>query len=230
MVQALGTGGRSIRTIPNYSAASCRRRATAACSSNRVCAHRRARKLDSAAVTSVAHTYFLLGDYQQALAWYPAGIRFYLDAAAMAADGRETEAAELLAHRSLLAPLVDSLRLCLIGDYDRSTQVVMHALESEPAPEPEIRFYLARHLARAGAADGALKTIRDLVEAGFFCSTALREDPWLKPLARLSGFDEVLNAVLRREAEARTAFEAADGSRVLSNAADRPALVVAGPE
>ena len=195
-----------------------------------VCAHRRARKLDSAAVTSVAHTYFLLGDYQQVLAWYPAGSRFYLDAAALAADGRETEAAELLAHRRLLAPLVDSLRVCLNGDHDRSIQIVREALESEPAPEPEIRFYLARHLARAGAADGALKTIRDLVEAGFFCSTALREDPWLKPLARLSCFDDVLNAVLRREAEARTAFEAADGNRVLSNAAERPALVVATPE
>ena len=67
-------------------------------------AHRRARRLDSKAVTSVAHTFFLLGDYQRTLEWYPPGSRFYLDVAALAAAGRETEAAELLAQRSFGAP------------------------------------------------------------------------------------------------------------------------------
>jgi len=184
-----------------------------------LCAHQRARMLDSRVVTSVAHTYFLLGEYQRTLEWYPPGSRFYLDAAALAALGREPEAAELLVHRSFLAPLVESLRFCLQGDHARSIQIIQHAFAGKPTPEPEIKFYLARHLARDGAEHDALNTIHDLVATGFVCSTALRGDPWLKPLSRLSDFSGVLDAVRRREAETRAAFQAADGNRVISMAA-----------
>ncbi len=179
-------------------------------------AHQRARMLDSRAVTSVGHTYFLLGDYERTLEWYPPGSRFYVDAAALAAAGREAEAADLLVDRCLLAPLVESLRFCLHGDHSSSIEVIKRAFGSIPPPDPEIKFYRARHLVRDGAEQDALNAIRDLVSGGFFCSTALRNDPWLKPLLRLSGFSGVLDAVLRREAEAREAFEAADGKRVLS--------------
>ena len=37
----------------------------------------------------------------------------------------------------------------------------------------------------------------------------------MPPLARLPQFDEVLEEVLRREAETRAAFQAADGARIL---------------
>jgi DNA-binding winged helix-turn-helix (wHTH) protein/tetratricopeptide (TPR) repeat protein len=180
-------------------------------------AHQRARSLDARTVTSVAHTYFLLGDYERTLEWYPPGSRFYLDAAVMAVTGREADAAQLLEDRSLLAPLVESLRFCLQGDHASSIGVAMRAIESE-TPDPEIRFYLARHLARDGAGRQALETINNLAGEGFFCSTALRNDSWLKPLALLPGYGGVLDAVLRREAEARAAFEAAEGNRVLPKA------------
>lgn len=179
-------------------------------------AHQRARRLDSRAVTSVAHTFFLLGDYERTLEWYPLGSRFYLDAAALAAAGRETEAAELLAQRRFGAPMVHSLRFSLQGNPARGIEVVKCALELKPTPDPEIKFYLARQLARDGAEADALKSIHDLVAEGFFCSTALRRDPWLRPLCRLPAFRDVLDAVLRREAEARAAFQGAGGDRVLS--------------
>jgi hypothetical protein len=61
-----------------------------------------------------------------------------------------------------------------------------------------------------------LETIRGLVSEGFSCSTALQRDPWLQPLSRLPEFPDVLDAVLCREGEARAAFLAANGNRVLS--------------
>ena len=179
-------------------------------------AHERARMLDPRAVTSVAHTYFLVGDYQRTLEWYPPGSRFYLDAAALALAGRETEAAELLAHRSSLTPLVQSLGCCLTGDHAGCMTIAKRALESERAPEPEIRFYLARHLARSGAERDALNTLRRLADAGFVCSTAMRVDPWLNPLSRLPDFGDVMRRVVQRESEAKLAFEAANGNRILS--------------
>jgi tetratricopeptide (TPR) repeat protein len=164
----------------------------------------------------VAHTFFLLGDYQRTLEWYPPGFRLYLDVAALAAAGRETEAAELFGQRSATSPMVDALHFSLQGDPVKSIEIVKRALELKPTPDPEIKFYLARQLARDGAEADALQAVYDLVTGGFFCSTALRRDPWLRPLSRLPGFRDVLDAVLRREAEARAAFEAAGGHRVLS--------------
>jgi hypothetical protein len=58
--------------------------------------------------------------------------------------------------------------------------------------------------------------MRELVTEGFFCSTALQCDSWLRPLSRLPDFKGVLDVVLTCEAEARAAFEAAGGHGVLS--------------
>ena len=183
-------------------------------------AHQRARRLDSRIVTSVAHTFFLLGDYERALEWYPPGARFYMDLAALAAAGRETEAAELLGRRGCpggqFPAMIESLRFSLQGDHARSLEIVRQALAVGPRWDPEGTFYLTRQLARDGAHADALKAIHDLVTEGFFCSTALQCDPWLRPLSLLPGFQDVLDEVLGREADAKAAFQAAGGDQALS--------------
>jgi DNA-binding winged helix-turn-helix (wHTH) protein/tetratricopeptide (TPR) repeat protein len=182
-------------------------------------AHHRARRLDPKIVTSVAHTFFLLGDYERTLEWYSLGFRYYLDLAAMAAAGREAEAAELLGRRSFpggpFPAMMESLRCSLQGDHAGSLAILRQAL-AVPTADPESKFYLARQLARDGEHAEALKTIRDVATEGFFCSTALRCDAWLRPLSRLPDFQDVLEEVLGREADARAAFQAAGGDRVLS--------------
>ncbi len=180
-------------------------------------AHHRARLLDSRAGTSVAFTFFLMGDYERTLEWYPRGFPFYLDLAALAGAGRELEAAEALGQRSFPGEaLLDSLRLSLQGDHAGSIAIAKASLSKNAEDDPEGNFYLARHLARGGAHADALKTIRDLVAQGFFCSTALRCDPWLRPLSLLPDFQDVLDEVLRHEADAAAAFRAAGGDKVLS--------------
>lgn len=178
-------------------------------------AHQQARALDSKAVTSVAHTHFLLCDYQRALEWYPPGAFFYMDAAAIAAAGRVADALALLEHRTLLAPLVQSLRFCLQGENEKSIAVAMAALNGGATPDPEIRFYLARHLAWDGARRDALDAIRALAGAGFCCSHAMRRDPWLETIRSLPDFEDVLGLVEEREQEARSAFQGADGNRAV---------------
>jgi tetratricopeptide (TPR) repeat protein len=187
-----------------------------------VAAHQRARRLDSKAVTSVAHTYFLKGDYARALESYGATTGYYLDAAILALTGREAEAAALLVRRHFsgvrtgwMRTLIASLGAWLEGDHALSAKLVRQAL-AQPARDPEVKFYLARHLARDGSHTEALETIRGLVSEGFSCSTALQRDPWLQPLSRLPEFPDVLDAVRCREAEATAAFLAANGNRVLS--------------
>jgi hypothetical protein len=79
-----------------------------------------------------------------------------------------------------------------------------------------MKFYLTRQLARDGAHADALQAIHDLASEGFFCSTALRRDPWLRRLSRLPGFHDVLDEVLRRESGAKALFQAAGGDKALS--------------
>jgi hypothetical protein len=143
-----------------------------------------------------------------------------LDLAALAATGREAEAIELLGRRSSsggqFSAMIDSLRFFLQGDQVRSLEIARQALATHPAWDPEIKFYLVRQLARDGAHADALQAIHDLVAEGFFCSIVLQRDPWLRPLSRLPDYRDVLDVILRRESEARAAFEAAGGNRVLS--------------
>ncbi len=183
-------------------------------------AHHRARRLDSRIATGVAHTFFLLGDYERTLEWYHLGPGYYLDLAALATAGREAEAVELLGRRSVpggqFPAMMDSLRFCLQGDHATSIKILRQALAVRPTKDPEAKFYLARQLARDGEHAEALSTIRDLATEGFVCSTALRGDPWLQPLSRLPDFQNVLDKVLELEADARAAFHSAGGDRVLS--------------
>ena len=171
-------------------------------------------------MTSVAFTFFLLGDYERALEWYPPGTRYYLDLIAHAAAGREAEAAELLAQRHFPPdknPEFEALRRSLAGDHAGSIDVVKQALAPPPVLlDPEATFYLARQLAFDGAHADALRTIQKLAAEGFFCSTALHNDPWLRPLSLLPDFQDVRDAVLSREADVRASFEAANGDRVLA--------------
>jgi eukaryotic-like serine/threonine-protein kinase len=183
-------------------------------------AHHRSQRLDSGIVTSVAHTFFLLGDYQRALELYPPGALFYMDLAALAAAGREAEATELLGRRTSpgghFPAMIDSLRFSLQGDHTRSLEVVRQALAVRTTLDLESKFYLVRQLARDGAHVDALKAVRDLAAEGFFCSTALQRDPWLRPLSLLPDYKDVLDVVLSREADARAAFETAGGPQVFS--------------
>jgi hypothetical protein len=111
--------------------------------------------------------------------------------------------------------MMESLRCSLQGDHAGSLAILRQAL-AVPTADPESKFYLARQLARDGEHAEALRTIRDLATEGFFCSTAVRCDPWLRPLSRLPDFRDVLDEVLGREADAKAAFQAAGGDRVLA--------------
>ena len=95
-----------------------------------IAAHHRARRLDSRAVTSVAHTFFLKGDYERALESYGAAAGYYLDAAILTLTGQRGEAAELLARRhssgvraGWMRTLMDSLRALLEGEQAKSAQL-----------------------------------------------------------------------------------------------------------
>jgi hypothetical protein len=66
--------------------------------------------------------------------------------------------------------------------------------------------------------------LEQLAASGYFCSTAVRADPWLVPLSRLASYRELLDVALAREAAAQAQFEEAGGARVLSDAESKSAI------
>src|SRR5207244_1331167 len=88
-------------------------------------AHTRAQNLDQNLLTSVAHTYFLLGDYEKTLACYGTNLGFYLDCAALVAMGDREQALARLRYREesggatgSVRAIMRSLRCYLEGDFE----------------------------------------------------------------------------------------------------------------
>jgi DNA-binding winged helix-turn-helix (wHTH) protein len=183
-------------------------------------AHRRALQLDPGIHTSVAHTYFAMGDYEQALHWYGSGNKtgLYMDALALASMGREPEASGLMRTRrdmfSAMPAQMHSLDAYLRHDMAGGLEA-LRATRHVELRDPESRFYLARQAAKLGAIELANDLLEQSVTEGYWSTVCLARDPWLASLRATAAFRETCQEAARREAQSRCAFVEAGGERVL---------------
>ncbi|PYT22774.1 MAG: hypothetical protein DMG57_34145 [Acidobacteria bacterium] len=184
-------------------------------------AHDRAYRLDPNIRTSVAHTQFVLGNYERVLD-YSFGDFGYIDALALTQLGREQPALELLRERTeLKAPhrvmqkvYVASLLALLEGRYADS---IRHAEEylAYTFRDSEGLYYLARQLAFAGAQGVAIRALRESLELGYCCFPMVTRDPWLDSLRGSAEFNALVRAAEERYRESARAFLKAEGDRIL---------------
>jgi DNA-binding winged helix-turn-helix (wHTH) protein len=176
-----------------------------------VAAHRRAVELDPAVTTSVAHTFFLAGQYKTAIEAYSGRAGYYLDAAAWAALGDRKQALALLRERldeasfsKLITALMASLLAILEGKADQAKRIMD---EADTSREPEILIYFARHYSHMGLLDSSIKAIRGAARSGFICAPhTLKSDPWLLPLRKHRGFGPLLRDADTLVEKARSSF------------------------
>jgi tetratricopeptide (TPR) repeat protein len=184
-----------------------------------VMAHHRAASLDPTLATSVAHTHFLRGEYEATIETYSARRGYYLDAAAWAALGDAHRATSLLRDRlgdSQLSPLMFGLMsslLALAEDRSRDAAEIIEA--TKVAHEPEVLFYMARHLSRAGDASAAIRLLRRARVEGFTASRPVAEDPWFAALRAHPEFTSVLSDAKSAEFATRQVLAEAGGAKVL---------------
>ena len=160
-------------------------------------AHRLAIKVDPAVVTSVAHTFFLNGDFAAAIDAYAGRGAHYLDAAAWAALGHRKRAVSLLRKRLDQRPSSDpvmSLMSSLLAVLEGRTRDAVGIVErAGPIRDPEIVLYFARHYAAIGRIDEAIVSLRRAAKLGFTCAPkTLREDPWLNSLRKSKDFPDLV--------------------------------------
>ena len=186
-------------------------------------AHRRATSLDPTLTTSVAHTHFLLGEYEATIETYSARKGYYLDAAAWAALGDVGRATSLLRDRLAdpqLSPLMSGLMSSLLALAEGRVRDAAEIIEAtKVAHEPEVLFYMARHLSRAGNAAAAIRLLRRARDEGFTASRPMADDPWFAAVRENAEFTSVLEDAQSAEAQARQLFADAGGAKVLGGPA-----------
>ena len=184
-------------------------------------AHYRARALDPTIITSVAHTCWLLGDYETALRETTGDIG-YLPGLALASLGRDGDAVAALRWRerdtrdNRARAFLVSLRALLEGDREESLAALQRA--EDEITDPEARYYIARSLAHLGSHDAALISLRRVVDDGYFCYPAFASDAWLDGVRGSTAFAAVLAAARARHESAAQVFDAAGGDALLGGA------------
>ena len=188
-------------------------------------AHEQARQLDPKFSTSAAHSYWMLGRYDEAIAAVDPERDFGDAAFIYESMGRHADAVAVFEDRKRrLATLgsrsaefyfriFDAFRAAIEGDYEQTMAVFGHL---GSFPDPEGQYYMARSLAHVGAVQQAMERMIVSVDGGFFCYPFFVRDPWMDALRGDARFVEVLRRAESVWRDAQRAFEAHPGSRVLA--------------
>jgi TolB-like protein len=183
-------------------------------------AHRLARQLDPQIRTGAAHTHFMLGDYEAALATINEADLGYVDAMILTMLGRQEEALALLRPREASTPpdwpvliYLTSLRAQLEGKDDECIATI--ARWAPLQRDAEGAFYTSRQLAHLGAHDDALSGLERSLAGGYFCLPVVLRDPWLAGLRGHPRFEAYAERVRARHERAAVSFEVAGGLKLL---------------
>ena len=166
----------------------------------------------------MAHTYWLLGDYESALRETTGDIG-YMPGLALASLGRTADAIAALRWRerdtrdNRARAFLISLRALLEGHRDESLAALQRA--ADELADPEAKYYVARSLAHLGANDAALALLRAVVDDGYYCARALASDPWLEGVRGTTAFTAVFESATARHESASKAFSDAGGDALL---------------
>ncbi|CAN5460167.1 hypothetical protein BH23ACI1_BH23ACI1_32570 [soil metagenome] len=181
-----------------------------------IAAVEQARRLDSRIRTSGAHTFFMLGDYEAVLDFQFEAIP-YMRNLALVMLGRTDEALASLkaidsGTENRLLHVTRALELLIEGRPDESFAALQPLFT---LPDPEGRYYFARHAAHLGFREPALELLGGVVDEGFFCLPALARDPWLDSVRAMPEFGAILRRAEHRHRQALISFLNAEGDRVL---------------
>lgn len=183
-----------------------------------VAAHERARKLDPLIATSVSHTHYQLGDYDNALrnvavgAWAIEGMT--LGTMGRTADGlaafRDVEKSGM---PGPMQAFIGAWRAMLEGNRQESLaaaeQCIQHYLD------PEGVFYMGLIMAHLGESERSLSILSESMDRGFCSFHVLLRNPWFDDVRKTAQFNELLKRGNARFVEADEVYRSAGGPQVL---------------
>jgi TolB-like protein len=186
-----------------------------------IAAFQRAKRLDPATRTSVAHSYFMAGEYERAIELDREEPR-YLSAIANLQLGRTADAAALCEQARTRMPIdghlsnvLDAVTALVQRDAARARSAIEQLLAFPAFSDPEGLYYWAHEAAGIGDTDWALEILANAVDSGLHCPRALEASPAFHFVRQEPGFAAILDRARAGHAIAAEAFAAADGHRLL---------------
>ena len=143
---------------------------------------------------------------------------FELRAMALEALGRRAEALVVLeGPAGVVPPVFETMQRGLRGLLGGRNEEAVRELAAlvEHHTDPEALFMYGACQARAGDAEGALRSEAAAVERGFTVPQALREHSWLAPLRGSAAFGLLVERAEAARGEADRAFRDAGGPALL---------------
>jgi tetratricopeptide (TPR) repeat protein len=184
-------------------------------------AHEEARRLDPSVRSSVAHSFYLIGDYERAIA-HNVEEPPYVSFMALMHLGRTEEARVLSeqavarAHNPHLTEVVRLIRAVLTRDMALGTDAARKAQRVGTAFEdPEGHYYWGISLVAVGNTTYGLELLTRAVAGGFAGYRAFVTEPWLDPIRGEPEFIRLLHETEARHRKASAAFDAAGGPQLL---------------
>jgi TolB-like protein/tetratricopeptide (TPR) repeat protein len=181
-------------------------------------AHNRARKLDPQVATSVSHTYYQLGDFEEALRNVSAG-SWAIQGMSLGTIGRAAEAVSVfrnLEESPIPTPMrafLTAWRAMFEGNRAESIDAAERCIKQYV--DPEGVFYMGLIMAHVGRTDRALEVLHQSVDRGFSSFLTLKRNPWFDGLRSTASFSDLLKRAETHLIEADAAYRAVDGQRVL---------------
>ena len=184
-------------------------------------AFQRARRLDPAIRTSVAHSFFMSGEFEKVIE-YDREDPPYLTATALVQLGRTEDAAEVCrrsyargtANEHLMI-VIDAISAMVQRDRVKGRTSIEKLLQFPAFNDPEGLFYWAHAVAGIGELDWALELLASAVDAGLHCPKGLEMSPAFFFLRQDRRFVALLAQARAKHFIAADAFAAADGYQLL---------------
>jgi eukaryotic-like serine/threonine-protein kinase len=186
-----------------------------------VAAYHRATRLDPGITTSVAHSFFMLGQYQRAIETDPDRPP-YVSLIAQLALGQHEEARALCddarahagahPHVELMMKLFEGV---LTGQFEEGRAALRELTDYSGFSDPEGWYYWAQAAALVGDPEYALEMLTRAVSTGFACPRAIESTPMLDPLRGSAALAELVGIAQASHETAVAAFARADGYRLL---------------
>ena len=184
-------------------------------------AYRRATRLDPAIRTSVAHSFFMNGDFERVIE-LDVDDPAYLTILSLHALGRSDEAMSLCRGARERDSVSETLRLLIDGltalfgvNHEAGVAAMARLASDRTFSDPEGLFYWGQVSAGLGEHGSALDLLSRAVDRGLYCVRGFEVSPLLSGLRPLPAFDAILERARLRQSAAAKAFADADGPRLL---------------
>ena len=187
-----------------------------------VAAFEKAQRLDPNVVTSVCHTFWMLGDTHRAVETEREGARMMGMLAALRAGQTAPAIAELKRRAATTTGAALVTTRAFLAVLERDTEAFGAPFDALAAStrDPENLYYSALMAAYVGDVERCLTTLERAVQGGWLCYATIAGEPWLACARDAPRFAAVVAEAETRHGRAAAAFRAAGGNELLGLPSD----------